>query len=218
MGFIATAIIRAGLALVAAGWLTLAAPADLKTIPLPPPDTSGGKPLMEALRLRRTVRDLRPEPLAPRVLSNLLWAAFGINRPDSAGRTAPSAWNQQEVDIYILTPEAAYLYRPRPHELEPVVAGDWRALTGTDSFLREAPVVLVYIADFARAPKTAEADRRYYAAAHAGFIGENVYLYCASAGLGTVFADSADRTALANKLGLRAEQQITFVQAVGYPR
>jgi len=209
---------RAASVLVAVGWLTLAASAGLETIKLPPPETSGGKPLIDALRLRRSTRDFEPKPLPPRVLSNLLWAAFGINRPDAGGRTAPSAWNQQEIDIYVVMAEAAYLYRPAPHALEPVVAGDWRLLAGTDAFFRQAPVLLLYVADFARTPKTAEADRRYYAAAHAGFIGQNVYLYCASAGLGSVFADSVDKTAMAHKLGLRPEQHITFVQAVGYPK
>lgn len=209
-------LFRCSLVVVLAGLLTVAE--ERKPVQLPPPDTSGGKPLMQALSERRTTRSFRADPLSPQVLSNLLWAAFGINRPESKLRTAPSAWNQQEIDLYVFTAAGVYHYLPATHSLEPVAAGDWRSLTGTDAFVSEAPVSLLYVADFARTPKTAEADRRYYAAADAGFIGQNVYLFSASAGLGTVLADGVDKTATANKLGLRPEQYIIFSQAVGYPK
>ena len=94
---------------------------DLKPIPLPAPQTEGGKPLMQALKQRRTVRELKPGKLPPQVLANLLWAGFGINRPESEHRTAPSAMNSQEVDIYVALPEGLFVYEAKPHQLKPVL-------------------------------------------------------------------------------------------------
>ena len=113
---------------------------ELAPIVLPPPQTAGGKPLMQALRLRATSREFAPDPLPPQTLSNLLWAAWGINRPDSGKRTAPSARNWQEIDVYAVMPQGVFLYDASAHRLKPVVAGDQRAAAGRQEFVREAPV------------------------------------------------------------------------------
>ena len=132
------------------GWIVgapLLCAQELKPIQLPPPQTEIGKPLMQALKLRQTSRAFASKPLPLQELSNLLWAADGINRPDSGKRTAPSAMNWQEVDVYVALPDALYLYEAKTHTLTPVVAKDLREATGAQSFVKDAPVNLVYVAD-----------------------------------------------------------------------
>jgi hypothetical protein len=146
---------------------------------LPPPRMQGGKPLMEALRLRRTVREFSPKPLPAQALSDLLWAAFGVNRP-SGGRTAPSAWDQREIDIYVFTGAGVFLFEAEPHRLRPLLGGDRREWTGADEFTRAAPVTLVFVADLLKAAKSEASDRLFYAYADAGYVSQNVYLFCAS--------------------------------------
>jgi SagB-type dehydrogenase family enzyme len=191
---------------------------ELKPISLPKPKTEGGKPLMEALRERQSMRAFQSRPLSMEHLSNLLWAAFGINRPDSGKRTAPSAMNSQEIDIYVVLADAVHIYEAKTHSLVPVLAQDVRAMTGGQEFVKEAPLNLVYVADYAKVNKRAKDSRQIYAAAHAGFIGQNVYLYCASEGLGSVFRAGMDRDALRKALKLRDDQEIMSVQTVGYPK
>jgi SagB-type dehydrogenase family enzyme len=201
--------------------LALAAPfaaaQELKPVTLPKPRIDAGKPLMQVLNARKTTREFSPEKLSPQVLSDLLWAAFGVNRPDGR-RTAPSAMNSQEIDIYVAVAEGVYLYDARPHALKPVVAGDLRAATGGQDFVRSAPLNLVYVADFARMGGAPEQEKVFYSAADSGFIGQNVYLYCASEGLGAVIRGTVDRPALAKALKLRPEQRILLAQTVGYPK
>ena len=184
---------------------------------LPSPQTDGGKPLMQALKERRTTRSLDAQPLPPQVLSNLLWAAFGVNRADGR-RTAPSARNWQEIDIYVAAADGLHLYDARAHALRRISAEDLRALAGTQEHAREAAVTLVYIADERRMGRVDDETRRTYAAADTGFIAQNVYLFCASEGLGTVVFASIDRERFARAAGLRPEQRITLAQSVGYPR
>jgi nitroreductase len=184
---------------------------ELKPIQLPNPQTEGGKPLMQALKERKSGREFSPEKLPPQVLPNLLWAAWGINRPDGK-RTAPSASNRQEIDVYVVTSEGVSLYDAKNNRLEPVAAGDFRAATGGQPFVGQAPLNLVYVADQA---KTKNSDMAY---ADTGFISQNVYLYCASEGLTTVVRGSVDRAALAKVLKLRPDQLITLAQTVGYPK
>jgi nitroreductase len=185
---------------------------------LPAPQTTGGKPLMQALQARRTVRDYRPDPLPPQILSNLLWAAFGVNRPAQGGRTAPSAHDAQDIDIYVVTADSVSLYDARRNRLQRVLARDIRALTGRQSFVRDAPLTLVYVADFEKFPRDSEADRIFYSAADAGFISQNVYLYCASEGLATMVRAYIDKPALANAMHLSRHQHIILAQSVGYPK
>jgi SagB-type dehydrogenase family enzyme len=187
-----------------------------KAVQLPPPDMSGGRPLMQALRERASSRTFSPEKLPLRVVSNLLWAAFGINRPESGGRTAPSASNSQETDIYVAMSEGLFRYDARGHQLIPVLADDIRALTGRQDFVKDAPVNLIYVSDLSRMTRASVSDRDFYAATHAGFISQNVYLFCASEGLATVVRASIDRPALARAMRLRSDQKITLAQTVGY--
>lgn len=188
------------------------------TIRLPPPQLDSGKPLMQALKLRHTTRDFSSRPLPEQVLSNLLWAAFGVNRPDTGKRTAPSAYNHQEIDIYVFLASGVYRYDAKAHALTGVLSGDLRAEAGTADFAKQAPLTLVYVADYTRAGKAVAWMRERYAYADTGFIGQNVYLFCASAGLGVVVHDSTDKPALAKRLGLSRDQQIILAHTVGYPK
>jgi nitroreductase len=190
---------------------------EAEPIQLPAPQTEIGMPLMQALQLRQSSRSFDTRPLPVQELSNLLWAADGINRPESGKRTAPSARNFQEVDIYVALPEALYLYEAKTHSLTPVVADDLRAMTGTQAFVADAPLNLVYVADLARMGNASEDDKRLYSAAAVGFIAQNVYLYCASQGLAVVVRASVDRAPLAEAMKLRPEQRIVLAQTVGYP-
>jgi nitroreductase len=205
-------------ALLAAALLAVATvvaqPVDIS---LPPPQTEGGKPLMQALKERRTTRSFAGQPLAPQVLSNLLWAAWGINRPDGH-RTAPSARNWQEIDVYVATADGLYVYDAKAHGLQRVVARDVRAQIGVQPHSREAPLTLVYVADEQKMGGADEESRRSYAAADAAFIAQNVYLFCASEGLASVVFAMIDRPAFAQAAGLKAQQRIALAQSVGYPK
>jgi SagB-type dehydrogenase family enzyme len=192
-----------------AGWVLAG---DLQ---LPPPQTEGGKPLMQALKLRQSSRSFSPEKLSPQMLSNLLWAAFGINRPESGKHTAPSASNRQEIDVYAAMAEGLFLYDAKAHMLRQVLASDLRAATGRQDFAQSAPLNLVYVADLAKAGKGE--SRLLYTAADTGFISQNVYLFCASEGLATVVRGMVDRPALAKAMQLRADQEVMLAQTVGYP-
>jgi hypothetical protein len=189
---------------------------ELKPIPLPAPQTEIGKPLMQALKQRRTTRELQPNKLPVQVLANLLWAGFGINRPESDHRTAPSAMNSQEMDLYIALPEGLYVYEAKPHQLKPVLDKDLRAKTG-QAFATNAPVVLIYVADLPRLAKAQPDQREFYAGIDTGFISQNIYLYCASEGLATVVF-ALDRAALGAAMQLRPEQKVILAQAIGYPK
>lgn len=186
-------------------------------IALPAPRTEGGKPLRDALRERRSTREFSPEKLPLQTLSDLLWAAAGISRPESGKRTAPSARNWQEVQVYVLLEEGAFAYDAAANVLRGVVAGDLRKQSGSQDFVGIAPVELVYVADLEKLAEAAPEDRTFYSAADAAFIGENVYLFCASEGLGTVIRGSVDRAALEKALGLPAGKRVILAQTVGYP-
>ncbi len=189
----------------------------LKPVQLPPPQTTGGRPLMQVLSDRKSTREFGPGTLSPQMLSNLLWAAFGINRPDGR-RTAPSAMNWQEVSIYVATAEGAYIYDAKDNALNPVLAGDIRAATGTQSFVKDATVNLVYVSDLSKTDNATSSEADLYTGADVGFIAQNVYLYCASEGLVTVVRGSIDRPSLAKTLKLRPQQKIILAQSVGHPK
>ena len=186
-------------------------------IVLPPAAMRGGMPLLETLAKRHSSREFRADALPQQVLSDLLWAAFGVNRP-SGGRTAPSALDNQEVDVYVTLPNGAYRYDAAAHRLLRVSATDVRRVTGYQDFVDDAPLDLVYVADHARVPAVPVHLRESYASAAAGAIAQNVYLYCASAGLATVIRAWIDRDAIADALGLPHEQQVLLSQTVGYPK
>ncbi len=195
-----------------------AQPQSTEPVRLPAPVTDGGKPLMDVLKARQSAREFAPDKLPPQLLANLLWAAWGINRPDGR-RTAPSASNRQEIEIYVTLPDGAYLWDAKANTLIPVAAGDLRAQTGTQPFPATAAVNLVYVADMSKAGRPAtDPQQMLNIGADAGFIAENAYLYCASAGLATVVRASVPKEALGKSLKLRETQVIVLAQSVGYPK
>lgn len=179
------------------------------------PSLSGGMPLMSALSSRQSLREFAPEPLPEQVLSDLLWAAAGINRHAVDGRTAPSAMNAQEVLLYVAMPQGLFLYEPEVHALRRVVDSDVRRVTGNQDFVDSAPLDLVCVADHSRMKLVPAARREAYAHTTAGAMAQNVYLYCASQGLATVIRAWFDREALTRAMGLQADHQLLLSQTVG---
>jgi len=208
---------RLGLVWCLAAMLATAVGAqELKPVILPAPQTDGGRPLMQALKERKSTREFSADKLPPQVLANLLWAGFGVNRPDGR-RTAPSAMNWQEIEIYVVTADGTSVYDAAKNQLLPVAKEDLRSLAGVQAFVATAPVNLVYVADLTKVTGDAE-GRELYTGADTGFIAQNVYLYCASEGLATVVRGSVDREALGKALKLKATQRIMLAQSVGYPK
>jgi len=191
---------------------------SLTVVALPPAQTTGGLPLMEALRQRHSAREFRPDALTPQQLSDLLWAACGLNREALGGRTAPSAMNAQEVDLYVALPQGLYLYEPKAQALQLVVAEDVRRVTGYQDFVDTAPLDLIFVADHSRMKIVPAAMRTSYASVAAGAMAQNIYLYCASVGLSTVVRAWFDRQALTQAMGLTPDQQLLLTQTVGWPK
>jgi len=185
---------------------------------LPPPQTTGGMPLMQALKARRTVREYDSQPLSPQMMSNLLWAAFGVNRAETKGRTAPSAHDLQEISIYVTTKQGVSLYDPFAHKLVPVSEKDISVFTGKQDFVKDAPVNLVFVSDFNKFKDDDEDYKKFYSATDTGYISQNVYLFCASEGLATMVRAYIDIPALSKALGLTKNQHIILAQSVGYPK
>ena len=183
-----------------------------QNIELPAPQKTGGMPLMEALAKRATGRSFEARELSPLQLSNLLWAAFGVSRTDGR-RTAPSASNLQEHELYVLLKQGAFVYDAAKHVLRQVATEDLRALGG-----KVAPVTLLFVADLSKRSTGSVESKKNIAAVDSGFISENIYLYCASEGLATGYRGGYDRGALGPKLKLRSDQEIIAAQSVGYPK
>jgi SagB-type dehydrogenase family enzyme len=173
---------------------------------------------MQVLKLRQSSRTFAATQLPLQELSNLLWAAHGINRPENGKRTAPSAMNWQEIDIYVMMQIGTYMYDAKSNSLLLMTEKDLREPTGKQSFVKEAPLNLVYIADEKRMTRANDEDRIRWSSADAGFIAQNVYLYCASEGLAVVVRGMVDRETLTKELKLRPEQKIVLSQTVGYPK
>jgi nitroreductase len=215
------ASVTAGAMLTAGGLFAdsrnMAYAGDVQPVQLLKPQSATGNVMLNVLEKRCSSREFGPDPLPVAVLSNLLWAAFGINRPDGK-RTAPSARNRQEIDIYVAAPEGLYLYDAKANVLQPILAGDIRGLTGTQDYVKQAAVNLVYVADTSRMGETTAETKALWMGADTGCIAENVYLYCAAEGLATVVRASINRPALAKAMKLRPEQEITLAQSVGYPK
>jgi len=209
------AVILASIIIIPAMGQNITMAQEQKSIQLSKPQIAGN-PLMEVLAKRSSSREFIPEPLPENILSNMLWAASGINRADSGKRTAPTAMNKQEIDVYVATESGIYLYDAKSHSLKMIAAGDLRGLTGKQDYVREAAVNLIYVADYSRMGSAS--DNELYAAADTGFISENVYLYCASAGLATVVRAYIDKPVLSKAMKLRADQKIILAQSVGYPK
>jgi len=191
-------------------------------IKLPGPDKKGGKPLMQALDERQSVRSFTKDKLTQQQLSNLLWAGWGINRADENKRTAPSSRNIQEIDIYVALPEGLYIYVADLNILRQISDKDIRNLCGTQDFVAEAALNLVYVADMAKLGKKEDDEIRdsdlLSSYANTGFIAQNVYLYCASADLGCVIRGMVPKDKLLQEMGLRSNQVIILSQTVGIPK
>lgn len=185
-------------------------------IVLPAPQREGGLPLMEALMKRRSSRKFSEREIDLQTLSDLLWATFGFGGGGKR-RTAPSSHNRQETDLYVALASGTYVYDPVENVLKLVLAEDIRALTGMQDFVPVAPLNLVYVADTSKITGKDERGTIETAYVDTGFISQNAYLFCASAGLSTVTRAMIDKQALAAKLSLRPEQVITLAQTVGYP-
>jgi nitroreductase len=212
----ANAGILASAALAAAPAVAVAQ--ELKPRDLPPPRSEGGQSLTAALRLRRSTREYSDLPLPAQILSDLLWAAFGINRPASGDRTAPYWRHIMVIDVYLAMADGVWLYEPKTHKLLSYMKEDFRAQTGLQDFVATAPLNLVYVAHGERMMDVIPEERRLYACVDASFIGQNVYLFCASEGLATVFRGAVDGPKLGKALKLPDQQFVTFAQTVGYPR
>jgi SagB-type dehydrogenase family enzyme len=207
---------------VVGAWLLAAMAAEAAdVITLPGPRQSGGMPLLTALKGRRSGRDFDPTPLPRQVVGDLLWAAFGENRPEEGKRTAPSSFNWQDVTIYVFTAEGVWSYNAPKHQLDPVHAGDHRAKAGMQEYVATAPLSLVYVSDFAKMVwnnmKIPERDKLIVGSVDTGHISQNVYLFGASEGLTVVARGSVDREALKSFLGLTEQQHVIIGQTVGYP-
>ena len=196
-------------------------PLIAQDIMLPAPDKTGGKPLMQALNERQTTRSFTKDSLTLQQLSDLLWAGFGINRPDQGKRTAPSAMNWQEIDLYVTLPGGCYVYVAESNSLKFINNIDLRKETGGQSFVADAALNLVFVADMGKTGKK-EGDEikdsdLFMTYADAAFIAQNIYLYCASANLGCVVRGSVPEGNLASDLELKPGQRIIMAQTVGVP-
>jgi len=196
----------------------------LAIIKLPAPKLDGGMPLMQALSKRQSTRTITDAKLSEQQLSEVLWAADGANRPNGH-RTAPSAIAKYPVDIYAVLPEGVYLYDVAKHELNPVAEGDFRKQAGRQDFVYIAPLNLVYVADFDKfkvgaKPGSTMSDEQMmtWAAVEAGAMVQNVYLYSASEGLGSVIRGSVDGPAFLKVINARPSQHVICAQTVGHPK
>ena len=188
----------------------------IETIPLPPAQKTGGIPVMEAFQLRKSERSFSSKEMTTQQLSNLLWAAYGINRPDGF-RTVPAAKNWYEFDIYVLKSDGWFLYEASKHALLKMGNEDIRVYGGTQDFVKAAPVILVYVADFDRMTNTTDELRKFFSAVDVGYISQNVYLWCASEGLATIILGQVDKPKVKEVLKLRPNQQVILSQPVAYP-
>ena len=194
-----------------------AAEQKLEPIKLPAPQMDKGKPLMQVLKRRQSLRNIALDKLPLQEVGNMLWAARGINRPEIGKLTAPTAKNWHEIDVYVALSEGLYLYDAKDHILAPVLNEDLRQFAGKQKFVQTAPVVLIYTADFDKMTKASEENRIFYSATDTGFISQNVYLYCASEGLATVVLGMVDKPQLQEKMKLRPAQRVILSQPVGLP-
>jgi nitroreductase len=209
----ANTALLAGAAMAAMPMAALAQ--EVRTLPAPRKET--GKSLMQALQLRRSIREFSSRPLPAQLLADLLWAAFGVNRP-SGDRTAPYWRHIMVIDVYAAMADGVWLYDPHAHLLRLHLRADIRAQTGLQSFAATAPLNLVYVAHGERMTDVPPEDRRLYASVDTAFSGQNVYLLCASEGLATVFRGAVDHAKLGQAMRLNDSQFVTFAQTVGYPQ
>jgi len=191
---------------------------EAQAILLPQPRMSGGLPLLDALHNRKTTREFAPRALTLDVMSELLWAANGYNRPETKHRTAPTARDRQEIAVYVALTSGVYVYDAAANQLHMVSDQDLRSATGEQDYVADAPVDLIYVADIPQTGDVADCrEKTFYAGIDAGFVAQNVYLFCASQGLATVVRGLVPREQLAKTLGLGPNEHIIVAQSVGYP-
>jgi nitroreductase len=168
-------------------------------VTLPPPRTAGGMPLLQALKARHSTRSYIERPLPRQTLSDLLWAADGINRRQDGFRTAPSSHSYFDIDLYLAMADGVWLY--------------------DQDFVKTVPLNIIYVSDASRMGKDVSAsDRVLNGVADSAVIAQNVYLFCASEGLGAVVRASVPGAALAKRMQLKPAQAIYLAQSVGYPK
>lgn len=190
---------------------------------LPKPEFKSKLSLVDALMNRKSTREFEKDEITPQQLSNLLWAANGVNR-DKEGRTVPSAYGSNMIDIYAVTPEGIYLWNPVESKLSLIEKGDFREATTTQEFAMKAPLTFIYVAKFDNYFKKVESDKApieqisVWAGIEAGHISQNVYLACANLGLGAVIRVSYDEEKLFNILKLREHTKIIAAQTIGVPK
>lgn len=188
-----------------------------KTIQFPEASKNGGMPLKQALASRTSSRSFSDKEIPGQVLSDLLWAAWGISRPESGRRTAPSANNRQDIEIYVSMKSGVYLYDAKSHSLVMHMEFDIRDKTGRQEYVGKAPVNLIFVSDYSKLSANTDEARLFYSGAHTGYISQNVYLFCASEGLATVVRALVDKEMLKTELGLPENKHVTLCQTVGYP-
>lgn len=204
------------LSLVAACMLSGAYAQTLSPIQLKAPEKKAGLSVMETLANRHSTREFSNKNLTLQELSNLLWAANGINRPEKRMRTAPSAMNAQEVDVYVCMEEGAFLYDAKSNQLQPVIQEDLRGLVGgKQTFVKNAPVVLLMVSDLSKLPGGNSEQTKLMAAIDAGIVSQNISIACSGLGLITVPRASMDKEALAQKLKLKSTQLLLMNNPVG---
>ncbi len=190
---------------------------NLEVIKLVAPVKSGGAPVMKVFNDRKSERTFAPEKLKPQDLSNLLWAANGINRTDGK-RTAPSAKNVQDVDVYVVMQEGAYLYDAKAHALNPVAAGDHRgAIAVSQDYVKSAPLVIVLVSDLTRLGNAANEQTKLMGAVDVGIVCQNINMACAGLGLSTVPRAWMNHEKLKEVLKLKETQLLLMNNPVGYP-
>lgn len=188
----------------------------METIKLPEVQKTGGMSLMEALQNRQSQRLFSSQDLSLQQMSNLLWAAYGINRPNGY-RTVPSARTYHQFDIYIIKPEGWYVYDAQNHALLKMGNEDLREFAGTQPFVQTAPVNLIFVVDYDRMADSDDDFKKFYSATDVGYISQNVYLWCASENIATIVRGQIDKVKAKEVLKLRANQHILLAQTVGYP-
>jgi SagB-type dehydrogenase family enzyme len=184
---------------------------------LPLPGKKHGKPLMMALADRQSTRDFDSTEISIKQLSELLWAANGINRPETKRRTAPSARNKQEIDIYVATKNGLFIYDAFAHKLNLISNEDIRAYVGEQAFHKVVPLTLLLVADYSRTDGDNE-GQRHNSAINTGYISQNIYLYCASEGLATVAVGWLNYDLLKEKMKLRNNQQLMLGHPIGFKK